>query len=144
MTTAITNRPSAWWSPDIAPDQVETIIKAAFPAVDFIHFGEASRLWWAMVRGRMVGAADLDQLYERITAEQAGRPAPPHWSPGPDGRATPRTNASLLATRTPMPSGVSRVDMPLAPPSPYPEPGRWRRFTNRFRRLLGLPDGDDG
>lgn len=130
------NRPSTWWSPDIAPDQVETIIKEAFPSVDFVHFGEASRQWWAMVHGRMVGAADLDQLYERIITEEAGKPgprgavaappasadgpiSPPPWpAQRPDGRATPRTGAPLPMLRQsviPSAGAAGRMLLPYCP-----------------------------
>lgn len=172
MTAVLTaGRPSTWWAPDIGPDQVEALLKEAFPSVDFVHFGEASRQWWAMVHGRMVGATDLDRLYERIIAEEAGKPepriavaapptsadgpsSPPTWpSQRPDGRATPRTGAPLprlgqsvissagAAGRRPLPHRPGASQRPAAPL--YPTPGRLRRFLDACRRFFLGEDGED-
>ncbi|SEG82882.1 hypothetical protein SAMN04489712_115101 [Thermomonospora echinospora] len=161
MTTVITaGRPSTWWSPDISPDQVEALLKEAFPAVDFVHFGKASRKWWAMVHGRMIGAPDLDQLYQQISDQrseladtavdaqpvpaEASPPvvpaAPPPWpSTGVDGRATPRTGVPLPAVRTPAapPTGsAGHMPLPHCPvASPRPAPPLYPP-PGRLRRFL--------
>ncbi|WP_067826970.1 hypothetical protein [Actinomadura kijaniata] len=163
MTTATMNRPAVFAVADIGTEQVVADIKRHFPGV-LAWFGEFTGKWWAVVDDRMIEADTPGQLHQQISDASpktivgvlveetgaVGSAAPPPWPlPAPRPPAPLRVNA---ARREPAPRCVDvlprHVDVSprrteSAYPPPFPEPGRWRRFTDRRRRLLGISTGED-